>query len=262
MTAPQVLNNPGERLEDNMSADAVTLANLDGASGPAHSDTLKDVPNANIAIVNLKSDFKPAWIYEPPTSIGYEGKEASPSFETFDHWPVAQIPSDGRPALAPDRVSSSEIFAPEPPQTKREGDGTVEARWLTGFASEPAATIPVARAWLQPPGLKILGADFASDGYSRDDRAYHLHRLAPGNKKLEFNIQASEESPAVNLAFVIDGWGHGGASLRLNGKPVAEGKDFRVGHIDHLEGSSLVVWIRTQVTEPSDFSIAPISGSE
>lgn len=261
MSAPQVLNNPGERLEDNMSADAVTLANLDGASGQAHSDPLKDVPNANIAIVNLKSTFKPAWIYEPPTSIGFEGREGSPPFETFDHWPVAQIPSDGRPALALDRVSSSEIFAPEPPETKLEGDGTVEARWLTGFASQPASTIPVARAWLQPPDLKISGAAYTSDGYSRDDRAYHLHRSARENTKLEFSIQASEKSPAVNPAFVIDGWGHGGASLRLNGKPVVEGKDFRVGYIDHLEGSSLVIWIKTQLTTPSNFAIGQIVSS-
>ena len=262
MTAPQVLNNPGERLEDNMSADAVTLANLDGLTGPAHGDPLKDIPNANIAIVNLKSDFKPVWVYEPPTSIGYEGKDESPTFETFDHWPVAQIPSDGRPALALDRFSSSEIFAPKPPEAKREGDGTVEARWLTGFANQPASTIPAARAWLQPPTLKISGVGFTSDGYNRDDRAYHLRRLEPSSTKLKFSIQASEKSPTVNPAFVINGWGHGDASLRLNGKPIAEGKDFRVGHIDHLEGSNLVIWVHAQLTGPSDFSITQIPGSQ
>jgi hypothetical protein len=65
----------------------------------------------------------------------------------------------------------------------------------------------------------------------------------------------------VNPAFVIDGWGHGGASLRLNGKPVVEGKDFRVGYIDHLEGSSLVIWIKTQLTTPSNFAIGQIVSS-
>ncbi len=84
-----------------------------------------------------------------------------------------------------------------------------------------------------------------------------MHRLSKGASKLEFNVQASEKSPAVNPAFVIDGWGDGAASLRLNGKPVAEGRDFRVGHIDHLEGSSLVIWIRAQLTTQSDFAISP-----
>jgi NAD(P)-dependent dehydrogenase (short-subunit alcohol dehydrogenase family) len=70
------------------------------------------------------------------------------------------------------------------------------------------------------------------EGYCRDDRAYHLRRVAQGNTKLEFNIQASEKSPAVNHpAFVVDEWGREDVALRLNGKPVAEGKDFRIGHM-------------------------------
>jgi hypothetical protein len=269
LTAPQALNNPGEGPADNISTEAVTLANMDGATrtfglkywpsdGAARREFLNAVPNSNIAIVNFKSDFKPAWIFEPPTMIIHEGQGG---FPTFNHWPVAQIPSDGRPALAPDRVSSSELFAPEPPQAKRARDGAVEARWLTGFTNQLAATLTVARAWLQTPELKLSGEDFASDGYSRDDRAYHLRRLSSGNTKLEFTIQASDKSPAVNPAFVIDGWGRGGTSLKLNGKPVAEGKDFRVGHIDRLEGSSLVVWIRAQLTGPSNFSLTPTLGS-
>ena len=37
---------------------------------------------------------------------------------------------------------------------------------------------------------------------------------------------ASDKSPVVNPVFVIDGWGRGGASLKLNGKIIAEGKGF------------------------------------
>ena len=175
------------------------------------------------------------------------------------HWPVSQIPSDGRRALALDRFSSVEMFAPEPPQTQRKRDGAIEARWLTGFTKDPASTLPVALAWLQPPELKLSGADFAKDGYGRDDRAYHLHRLTTGSTKLQFTIQASDKSPAMNPAFVIDGWGEGGASLTLNGKPVAEGKDFRVGRIERLEGPSLVVWISGQLTRPSTIALTPTS---
>jgi hypothetical protein len=120
----------------------------------------------------------------------------------------------------------------------------------------------VARAWLQSPELKVLGEAFASDGYLRDDRAYHLHRLLQGNAKVEFDIEASEKSPTVNPAFVIDGWGRQGAALRLNGKRIEEGKEFRIGHIDRLEGSSLVVWIRAQLSAPSHFSLTPTSGSQ
>ena len=75
------------------------------------------------------------------------------------------------------------------------------------------------------------------------------------NTDVEFNLGAGSASPAVNPAFVIDGWGNGGASLTLNGKPVAEGKDFRVGHIERLEGTALVVWIRAQLTQPTKFRL-------
>ena len=217
------------------------------------------VPDSNIAIVNMKSDFKPAWIYEPPIVIN--ARQRLGSGNGSSHWPVAQIPSDGRPGFALDGFRSSEIFAPDVPETKRARDGAVEARWLTGFTNQPAATLPVAHAWLQPPELTLAGDDFASDGYSREDRAYHLHRLSIGNTKLEFSIQASDKSPALNPAFVVDGWGREGAALRLDGKLVAEGKDFRVGHIDRLEGSSLVVWIRAQLTAASQLSLTPKSGS-
>jgi hypothetical protein len=279
LTAPQALISPGETRADVISTESVTLANMDGATrsfGPSAgaelSEFLNAVPTPNIAIVNMKSDFKPAWIFEPPTVIieerrrgaapqGGAQRQGRGAGAGATHWPIAQIPSDGRPAFALDRFSSAEMFAPEPPQTKRARDGAVEARWLTGFANQPTATVPVARAWLQPPELKLSGADFASDGYSRDDRAYHLHRLSTGSTKLEFTIQASDKSPAMNPAFVIDGWGRGGASLKVNGKPVAEGKDFRVGYIDRLDGSSLVVWIQVQLAGPSAFSLAPTSGS-
>jgi len=279
ITEPATLNNPGERAEDNVSIDAATLANMDGetrtfswetwpSDGGIGAEFQHPVSNANIAIVNTKSDFKPVYIYPPPTRIiPYGGGvgETRPylsKFPIWNHWPVAQIPSDGRPALALDRVSSSAILSPEPPETKRPRDGIVEGRFVMGLTNQPISVIlPFARAWLQPPDLKMSGKDFASDGYDRDDRAYHLRRLSQGNTKLEFNIQAGEKSPVVNPAFVIDGWGREGAALRLNGKLVTEGKDFRVGHIDRLEGSSLVVWIRAQLTAASQFSLTPQSGS-
>jgi hypothetical protein len=125
-----------------------------------------------------------------------------------------------------------------------------------GLTNQPIGTmLPVARAWLQPPDLKLTGSNFAIDGYSRDDRAYHLRGLDVLNTDVEFNLEAGYTSPAVNPAFVIDGWGNGGASLTLNGKPVAEGKDFRVGHIERLEGAALVVWIRAQLTQPTKFRL-------
>jgi hypothetical protein len=60
----------------------------------------------------------------------------------------------------------------------------------------------------------------------------------------------------VNPALVIDGWGSGGASLILDGKSMLEGKDFRAGHIERLDGTALVVWVRAQLTRPTSFKLA------
>ncbi|MGC1784305.1 MAG: LamG domain-containing protein [Acidobacteriaceae bacterium] len=275
ITEPATLNNPGEKAEDNVSIQAATLANMNGetrtfswetwpSNGDVRGRFANAVPNANIAIVNTKSEFKPVYIYEPGALIipyGGGAIETRPWFSKFpiwNHWPVAQIPSDGRDALALDRVSSSAILSPEPPQTRRARDGALEGRFLMGLTNQPMATVlPIANAWLNPPSLKLTSDEFASDGYSRNDRAYHLRRLSKSDAKLVFTIRASDKSPAVNPAFVVDGWGRRKASLRLNGKPAVGGKDFLIGHIDRLEGSSLVVWVLAQLTESSTFWLAP-----
>jgi hypothetical protein len=81
--------------------------------------------------------------------------------------------------------------------------------------------------------------------------------MAKERAKLDFHLSADQKSPAVNPAFVIDGWGRAGAALRVNGRPIGEGKDFRIGHIDRLEGSSLVIWIRAQLISSAEISIIP-----
>src|SRR5439155_14062 len=275
ITEPATLNNPGQRAEDNVAIEAATLANMDGetrtfswetwpADGSIRGEFFNAVPKANISIINTKSAFKPVYIYEPGTLIipyGGGAVETRPWFSKFpiwNHWPTAQIPSDGRNALALDHVSSSAITSPEPPQSKRAKDGAVEGRFLMGLTNQPISKmLPVARAWLEPPDLKLSEPTFASDGYSRDDRAYHLRRASTQNLAVQFDLAASEKLPAVNPAFVIDGWGNGGATLTLNGKSVAEGSDFRVGHIERLGATALVVWIRAQLSQPTKFRLMP-----
>ena len=218
ITEPATLNNPGQRAEDNVAIEAATLANMDGetrtfswetwpADGSIRGEFFNAVPKANISIINTKSDFKPVYIYEPGTLIipyGGGAVETRPWFSKFpiwNHWPTAQIPSDGRNALALDHVSSSAITSPEPPQSKRAKDGAVEGRFLMGLTNQPISKmLPVARAWLEPPDLKLSEPTFASDGYSRDDRAYHLRRVSTQQQHLgvQFDLAASEKLPAVN----------------------------------------------------------------
>ncbi len=120
-----VINGPGQKPEDNINLDALTLANMKGETAtytwkpkPAMSftrpngpETVTGPPDANIQVVNLKSTWKPFQIV-PPVNVKwdiYNGERTYFTFECWNHWPVAQIPSSGRPCLAPDRPSHSSL---------------------------------------------------------------------------------------------------------------------------------------------------------
>jgi len=275
VTEPTVLNNPGQKAEDNISLDAVTLANMQAQvrtynwqSWPGDSNRRgrfkNELPNANMCIVNLKSAFKPCYVYEPRSRItpyGWE-PEVRPEyshFPTWNHWPVSQAPSDGRYALAPDRVSSSAITSPRVPEPRVSDNSiTRTGRFIMGLSNKPIEElVRVGRSWLQPPKLNIISAGFTSEGYSRDERAFVVIKQGGDEKTLEFELPASEESDVVNPAFVIKNWGDEGAVLKMNGKPVKRGGVFRFGHRRRLEGNDLIVWIQAESTEPLRISISP-----
>jgi len=63
----------------------------------------------------------------------------------------------------------------------------------------------------------------------------------------------------VNPAFVIKSWGESDAELKVNGKKLKRGEDFRFGHRHTLEGCDLVVWIKTESTEPTQITLTPVT---
>ncbi|HUT30486.1 MAG TPA: LamG domain-containing protein [Sedimentisphaerales bacterium] len=275
VTEPTVLNNPGQKAEDNISLDAVTLANMEGQTRTYNWDTwpgneqgrFKDpIPNANVCIVNLKSSFKPCYVYEPRSRITPYGwqPEVRPEyshFPTWNHWPVSQAPSDGRYALVPDRVSSSAITSPRVPEPRtHEGSITRTGRFIMGLSDKPIEyMVKVAHSWLEPPEIKIVGDAFVCDGYSRDQRAFLLTKNASEKTNLEFELAAGEKSPVVNPAFVISSWGEDDAALKVNGKDVKRGRSFRLGHRSSLEGTDLIVWIKYESKEPVRISLLRVS---
>ena len=112
------LCEPGQNAEDILNPDAVTLLNLKGESrtyswpgeldSPAKSRNLQPA-NPNIQVVNLKSKLKPFIVFEPGCRMTvYVGRvrKAVADFSAYNHFPVSLLPSDGRFAVAPDRVSS------------------------------------------------------------------------------------------------------------------------------------------------------------
>jgi hypothetical protein len=127
--------------------------------------------------------------------------------------------------------------------------------------------------WIGDQSAEAPRSEFGCVEHMSDKQARYSHvRLiesSPARVVVHWRYALTDVLYNIGERDPITGWGDwadeyytsGGASMRLNDKPVAEGKDFRVGHIDRLEGSSLVVWVRAQLTSPSRFSLIQTSES-
>jgi hypothetical protein len=264
-----VLNQPGTRPEDNIELNALTLANMKGESktyswenGTPHAFSEPD--NPTIQITNLKSEYKPYIIFEPGANIKSFDccvrKEYS-HFPWWNHWPVAQLPNDGRRAMGPDRPSHSSLSQSieESKVIHKQDDGSYTAVTLIGMTNEPIKNLAsLARSWNTPPKLTVAGNGFSSKGYDKFQRAYVLDtKIKNKPSTLKIKIAATQDSPVLNPAFIISDWGNMGAYLEINGKNISTGKSFRFGHRNRMEGSDLIVWIQTTSTKPLTITLQP-----
>jgi hypothetical protein len=274
ITEPAALNSPGEIAEDNLEVEAVTMANMAGeirshswdpwpSSGRTGAPFDNALPNANICVVNFKSVSKPYYIYEPGTRIiPYGGgtrelRTEYSKFPTWNHWPTSMDPSDGHYPVVPDRVTSSAITSPEPPMEKI-GDNSAEGRFIVGLTDKVIDKLsPLARSWLQPPGLYVEGEQFSSEGYDKNQRAYVISKQAKGKLLLKVLLDGSTDSPIVNPAFVVENWGRPGAKVLVDRKAVKLGKNCRVGVRPTLEGTDLIVWLKIEAVEPLGILLSP-----
>ncbi len=268
---------PGQRPEDVLERKAyLSLANMDGQSHtyPWPPDK-KEVPGANIQIVNYKSRFKPFLILtnnkpriwfarirkrQPGKDLSGMSMSLSSSFWWWNHWPVAQLPNDGRVAEAPDRPSHSYTSTQDsaPYETT---ENSITKIMLCGLTEKSVIQLlPLAKSWLAPPELKLKTVALQSQGYDPTQRAYVLTCKKTGKPAvIEFELPASDESPVINPAFIIKNWGEAQARLNINGKTIKPGKNFRFGHSHTLEGCDLIVWLKIESTDKLKISLARIA---
>jgi hypothetical protein len=269
-----IINGPGQRPEDNINLDALTLENMKGESAtyswlpktskdfdyPAAPRNMDKPQDANIQFVNLKSTWKPFQVVSPahPRFEVYYGEKAFFTFECWNHWPVSQIASSGRSCLAADRASHTSLshIYWDPYETTA---NTQSKLLLAGLTMKPAGELlSLAKSWLTPARIEVAGKVFRSEGYDPAQRAFVLSRTAPGTSAvLDWTIQASQDSPVVNPAIVVKNWGEVGARLKIDGKPVAWGRDYLYGLERRLEGTDLVVWMRRESVIPIKMSLVP-----
>ena len=246
-------NEPGTKPEDNCELEAITLVNLKGESRSyswEHGYPKFDLAEPLIQMTNLKAKYRPFLIFRPGSRMRVFNVEVRPEYSHFpwwNHWPVAQVPSDGRHAQAADRAAHSSLV----------WGGPKGGAALYGLTNKAAVSLlPLAKSWISPPPLKAIGGDITSEGYDYKERAYILSCNA-GCKDLVFELAGSDKSPVVNPAFVIKDWGEADANLKVNGKKIKRGKNFRFGHRHRLEGSDLIVWVRKESMKPIRISVSP-----
>ena len=267
-----IINGPGQRPEDDIQPDALTLENMRGEthtySWGVKTDQSFDYPkgphslnlpkDANIQVVNLKSQQKPFEIV-PPHNVyfrSYSSERSYSMFEWWNHWPVAQIASSGRPAVAADRTSHSSLSDISWDDYEKTSHSETKLL-MTGLTSvQPPQLLPLAKSWLSPPAIEATGNGVLKADYDPAQRAFVIHRPA-GVKpsSLVITIEASKDRPLVNPAFVIENW-TGNADVRLDGRPA---KSVRMGASHSIEQDNLVLWMPMNATDRTRIRLEPAS---
>lgn len=266
-----VINGPGQRPEGNIEPDALTLENMAGETATYHWEPKLDQTfayprgpskldrptNANIQIVHLKSPQNPFQIVWPRAVSfdTYNGEQSYSMFEWWNHWPLAQVGSSGRPAIAAHRASHTSLSHIYWAPYTRSSDSMTKLLLCGLISHENANLVPLAKSWLSPPDAVLGKGTLGSIEYDPGQRAFLVHRSgsrSPGS--LTIQISSSAERPLVNPAFVIDHW-NTPATVRVevNGKRAEI--PIRVGIEHHLDGDSLVVFLELTATNPVLLSI-------
>jgi len=263
-----VLNQPSTRPEDNIALAAITLANLDGQSidylwTAEGAPPFGDLTGACIQVIHLNAKHRPFTIVPPEGAAitPYRGHAPNSHFNCWDHWPVSMDKNWTRVVKGFDRPSHTSLSHVTWPAWRE--TETSSTRLLLNGMTEKAARdlVPLARSWLHPPRLELLegkAAGAENIGYDPAQRAYVLTMRKPGMPaRLTFRVNATKESPLINPAIVVKGWGCFGAALAINGKAIEKGEGFRLGHCPGFDSQDLILWIKGQMSSLVEFTVIP-----
>jgi hypothetical protein len=242
--------------------DALTMINLEGVSksydwltGPPPN--VKEPKDKCIQYINYTGDYKPVTIGEFKKSNVYGGEVTPYSvFPTWNHWPVSQMPSDGRYASFTDRSAHSSLSHVGLPVYKEEKEGDkpfYEKILLEGMLNKnPQELTLLAKSWINSPSLTNMSG--CTGLYEKSQRAY---LIKANSFPLSFALDCSESNPLDNACLVIKNWNDKSpAIVKINGVEQELGKNFRQGSIRDTDGSfTQIIWIEKESVIPIQLDI-------
>ena len=275
---------PGKYPDDVIEKAGISLVNMSGDVKKYSwhdKDLKKEMPEpkgANMSVVNLKSKYRPFFIVPPGPVKTVEGTWDSPFFRTYaakmarggyrqdpvpsvygwwDHWPVAQVPGDGRWVSVPDRPSHFNLTTFVQWNDHEKTEKTRTRIMLQGMTDKAAGKlVPLARSWLQAPKMKITSDAYKGGTYDQSERAYLIEKTDSGNlTPCRLVLEASKDSPLLNPAIIIKNWGGQLSTLSTDSKTIKHGKDFRQGIRKGAFGEDLIVWIRLKSQKPVEITL-------
>ena len=78
---------------------------------------------------------------------------------------------------------------------------------------------------------------------------------------MNFSLEKANRGPMwiINPAFIIKDWDTPGLELKVDGKIIEPGKDFRIGLEETPTGKDLILWLKMTSNNPTKFTITPTS---
>lgn len=249
---------------DDIDTRALTLIRMDGQSRVVsyrpYPQSGELFEGANIQVVNLRARWRPFTIV-PDDDVAispYYGPAIDREHleeRVFVGWPRG--PKWGRHYC----VALTHVVDWKMHERTRNTITRVFLLGMTDATTEDAkakALVPLARSWLRAPGIEVAGSGYTSARFDRKEKAYVIRRDPKAARaSLALDIAASPDSPLVNPAFVIRGWGMHPAWVEVDSACVREGRGFRQGHEQTEAGTDLVVWLKMESTKPVKIRMRP-----
>ncbi len=218
-----------------------------------------DYKDTVLHVVNMKAKYDPYTIMDIQDGDVYRARGGTgySAFPAWNHWPVAQIPSDGRHATFPDRTAHSSLTHVFWDSSTQFGEkGLFEEKILMeGMSRKPAKELlPLAKSWLTPAEAET--GEGVSAVYDPAQRAYVLTRSSGDVKTLTVSLNGSKDTPIVNPVFVVENWGSD-KPAKVTIAPSLTLTDTRQGIVRRANGvNALVVWMEFSTESPIEVQIA------